>query len=58
MASPPPPPPPRFETESPLLPPQESVVDTPEPQLANEIEKALLEWETENELAKELPNVD
>ncbi|MBN38443.1 MAG: hypothetical protein CMI29_08260 [Opitutae bacterium] len=58
VASPPPPPPPRFETESPLLPPQESVVDTPEPQLANEIEKALLEWETENELAKELPNVD
>jgi endonuclease/exonuclease/phosphatase family metal-dependent hydrolase len=54
----PPPPSPAPETESPSSPPQKPAVGPPEAQLSHELEVALLEWEAEDELAKDLPEVD
>ena len=54
----PPPPPPAPETESPSSPPQKPAVGPPESPLAHELEAALLEWEAEDELAKDLPEAN
>jgi len=50
--------PPAPETESPSSPPQQPAADPPESPLAHELEAALLEWEAEDELAKDLPEAN